>query len=194
MTTKATCRVSGRIHAVRVDGVTTPVRPDVQAPRRPPAKPADDAAVVEMRQRLEAERAGLDQARRALASGAAQLAQMESDLVRQAEGQVLELALEIAAKVLMQEIRADRYEIDPIVKEALRHAPTRREVVVRLHPDDLARCGQGSSPPAESGDVQLVADPSVPRAGCVVETPEGVVESALDAHLATLGEALRGLE
>lgn len=193
MSAKATCRVSGRIGSVRVSGLTGQHQPQA-APAQ--LDPSAEAAAVSMRHQLQAELSALEQAGRALASGAAQLAELEGVLVHQAEEKVLELALEIAAKVLMQEVRAGRHEVAPIVEEALQRVPTRRDVVVRLHPEDLARCqaaGEGSDP-AEGFEIRFVADPTVPRAGCIVETPEGVIESTLEGHLERLGEALRAPE
>lgn len=193
MSAKATCRVSGRISSVRVSGPTGWHQPQAE---RAELAPSAEAAAAEVRSQLQAELSALEQARSALASGAAQLAELEGRLVLQAEEKVLELALEIATKVLMQEVRADRHEIGPIVKEALQRVPTRRDVVVHLHPDDLARCqaaGEGSGP-AEGPEARFVADPAVPRAGCIVETPEGVVESTVEGHLERLGEALRAPE
>jgi flagellar biosynthesis/type III secretory pathway protein FliH len=72
--------------------------------------------------------------------------------------------------------------------------PIRREVTVRLNPQDFPACkaarpaeGEGSS---ANADVVFVADPSVPRAGAIVESPQGVIESTIEGHLAAVGEAL----
>jgi flagellar assembly protein FliH len=159
----------------------------------PPAAPSPDPEVV-------AQRASLAMARTALESAAAQLRALQAEIVRESEHQLLDMAIDIARKVLMQEIQAQRYEIDPIVKEALSRIGPRREVVVHLNPGDLKRCiqarvqdGEPSGSAlrlAEIGEVQFVADPSVQPAHCRIETPEGTVESTPEAHLERLALAL----
>lgn len=165
--------------------------------------------VREMQQDLTAERIRLVQAQKALAYGLKDLTRLREETVRQSEEQLLELALEIARKLLMQEIQAGRYEIDPIVKEALLHVPARQDVTVHLHPDDWATCQmareEASRPPASglggrpkgspgAGRIQFVADPGVRRAECMLETSEGIVESAVEGHLANIAEALKNAE
>ena len=146
-----------------------------------------------MREALEAEGGRLVQAHKALSEGLAELSRLRAQITKDCESQLLDLAVEIARKVLMQEIQAGRYEIEPIVKEVLRHVPNRQDVVVRLHPEDFAACGPAREAGGQEADagVRFVADTSVPRAGCVLETPEGNVESAVEDHLDGIAEALK---
>jgi len=143
---------------------------------------------------LKGERAALRSARAALEDAVAQLAESRLELVREADQQLLELALGIARKVLAQEIQAQRYEIDPIIQEALRHVPTHQDAVVRLNPDDYARCTmvreQGSGEKPEG--MRFLSDPSVQPAQCVVETPQGGAESSPEARLQDIAEVLAG--
>ena len=152
-----------------------------------------DPAIEEMQSKLAAQREQLTQARKALEDALEKLPQLREKMIRESEEQLVELALEIARKVLMQEVQAGRYEIDPIVKEALLHVPARQDVTVHLHPDDWAACqtareAEGS---AAAGNVRFVADPSVRRAACLLETSEGTVESAVEANLENIAEALK---
>ena len=135
-------------------------------------------------------------ARQALEDGVEKLRQFEAELLEGTEEQLLDLALGIARRVLMQEIQADRYEIEPIVKEALLHVPTRRDVLVHLHPDDWkqSQTAEEGSKAGDSGGVRFVADASVQRAECVLETTGGVVESTVDTHLENIAEALKNPE
>jgi len=150
----------------------------------PPAPPPPDPQVV-------AERASLAMARMALESAGAQLRALQAAIVKESEQQLLDLAMDIARKVLMQEIQAQRYEIDPIVREALSHIGPRREVIVHLNPADLKRCTQARVNDGEpAGEVQFVADASVQPAHCRIETPEGTVQSTTEANLERLALAL----
>lgn len=139
---------------------------------------------------LEAERTALARARQALEKASAELARMREQVLAEAQTQVVDLGIEIARKVLMQEIKAQRHEVDPIVKEALARAPQRQDLVVHLNAADLARCelAQGD---AAGGGVQFVADPALSPGSCRVESRQGVVESSIESHLAEIAQALK---
>jgi flagellar biosynthesis/type III secretory pathway protein FliH len=187
-------------------------------------------AEAEMLQRcqalLQTERGELAGAKAALEAGIERLAQLRDDQTRELEEQLLTLALGVAGKILMQEVQAQRYQIEPIIKEALLHVPSRLDVLVRLNPEDYARCQMGSTgvppvsvsassvgvPPVSvsatggtpvlrpgprwdtscAGKVRFVSDPGVSRAGCVLETCEGVVESSVEGHLDKVAQVLSG--
>ena len=160
------------------------------------AKAAADreSAFDKQRQQLDAERAALASAKAALEKAAARIEEFHQHLASEAEGQLLELALQIARKVLMQEIQAGRYEIDPILSEALAKLPPRQDVVVRLNPDDLSRsqlAAQETTNPG-GGALRFVADAAVQRAECVLEMSEGVIESRTDTHMAEIVHVLQG--
>jgi flagellar assembly protein FliH len=145
---------------------------------------------------LEAERGQLRSALAALRAACAEVRQVRQRLVTEAEGQLVNLAIDIARKVLLQEIQAGRYEIDPIVSEALSRLPGGAEVVVRLNPADLSRCrlAEGADAPGAPEGVHFIADPAVAPAECLVQTPDGAVQSAIEEHLDEVGAALRGRE
>ncbi len=143
---------------------------------------------------LQAETATLRQAHAALAAAAEQLNAAQSSLAKQAEGELLELAMAIAKQVLAQEIQAQSYDIGPIVQRALAQVPTRRGAEIRLNPADLHRAKQAGADLPEggsAGDLRFVADADVPPAGCIVETDEGVVESTVEAQMETAAEVLQ---
>jgi len=160
----------------------------------PTAMPADgsDATALRLEEAaLQGERAELARARQALERAAAEVAGLRQQVLADAEEHLLDLAVEIARKVLMQEIRAGRHEIEPIVREALRRAPAKREVVVRLNPKDLARMETASGTDEMPANVRLVPDPSIGPAECVVETAEGTVEARVEHELDQVRAALK---
>jgi len=194
MPSHLTVRVGGRVGAVRaVAGAGDPT-PVGAAP--PDASAAAGAPDLDPRGAIEAEARQLAQARQALVAAAGEIGRLREGLLKEAEGQLADLAVAIARKVLAQEIQAGRYEIEPIVKEALAQVPDARDVVVRLHPADLARCQAAGQDQDQGADarVRFVADPDVPQAGCVIETPEGVLGSVVDGQLGEIGEALKAVE
>ena len=118
---------------------------------------------------------------------------LEAEALRSAESQLVTLALDIAGKVLAQDIEDGRYRIEPIVREALRSIPSRRDIVVRLNPQDLSRWQEAGIAPFASG-VKLVADPSVRKAECLVECAEAVVSATVAESLARAAEVMKKRE
>lgn len=106
--------------------------------------------------------------------------------------QIAKLSVEIARKLLMQKVQKGDYEIESIVKEALENAPTLRDVVVHLNPEDLASCQklQADVPNSGLADIKFVADSNIGRAECLLETPKGIVKSSFDEQLERISEAL----
>ncbi len=154
-----------------------------------------EAAVEQQRVELQAEREGMLQANAAMLAVAQKLSQYQQRLADEAEENLLELSLQMARKVLMQEIQAGRYEIDPILAEAISKLPPRQDATVRLNPQDLARSGLAKSPPSgETGTLTYVADPTIAPGECVLESSDGVLESRIDTHMDEIARALRGHE
>jgi len=165
------------------------------------ASPTYEAAVVamqtEMQQQLAGGMAQINSARQALAAAADEFRRAQEQLVGELEQNVVKLALEVAHKVLMREVQAGNYQIEAIIKEALLHVSVRKNVVVRLNPEDYAVCEmdqQSGGAAPNAGDLHVIADPMVPRAACVLETSQGVVESSVEGHLDEISKALQGTE
>lgn len=110
--------------------------------------------------------------------------------------EIAKLSVEIARKILMRKVEDGDYEIESIVKEALKNAPTHQDLVVRLNPEDLADChkAQQSDDDGTLTGVKLVADPNIGRAECVLENPKGIIKSLIDEHLEQIGKALKKAE
>jgi flagellar biosynthesis/type III secretory pathway protein FliH len=104
---------------------------------------------------------------------------------------IAKLAVEIARKILVQKVKDGDYQIETIVAEAMKNAPTRQEIVIRLNPKDLARHQQiEQSGGAATEGVKFVADASIGLAQCIVETPKGKIELLIDEHLEQVERAL----
>lgn len=189
--TSATINLSGTLVGVSatVVGQTAPGASKSVAAQAMEAAPKASPP-AELLAGLEAQRQQLASAQSALQSALAQMPTLRQTLIKQAEEQVLHLALEVAQKVLMQEIKAQRYEIDPIVKTALEQLPARHDVVVHLNPRDLDQCTLTEQ---EEG-VQFLADPSIPPAQCRLDSPQGVVEMSIEQQLQHILEALKNPE
>jgi flagellar assembly protein FliH len=158
------------------------------------AASAEGEALETERRALEAERAALARVRGALEAAAAQVADHLAAILAEAEDQLVDLAVEVARRVIAQEIQAGRCDIAPIVREALDRAPPHRECVVRLHADDLAALRQAGEAASDLAPLRLEADPAVGRGECVVETAEGTVEARIDDRLDQVRAAMKPSE
>jgi flagellar biosynthesis/type III secretory pathway protein FliH len=124
------------------------------------------------------------------------LNQFYDKLFAEHKEEIARLSVEIARKILAQQVQNGDYEIESIVTEALTNAPTRQEVVVHLNPEDLILCQkvQQDEPNGALADIKLISDPNIGRAECLLETPKGIVESLIDEHLERIGKALKTAE
>jgi flagellar assembly protein FliH len=103
---------------------------------------------------------------------------------------IAKLAVDIARKILAQKVKDGDYQIESIIQEALNNAPTRQNIVVRLNPQDLARCQQMQQGDGAFASVKLVADQDIGPAQCIIDTPKGRVESLIEEHLEQVARAL----
>ncbi len=143
-----------------------------------------------LQQQVKAELDALGKARTALEQACGRVQQAHQEFLSRAEEQLVDLAVEIAGRVLMQEIRAGRYDIEPIVRHVLDRVPSGVALTVLLNPADLKQCGQ-INPPAGAGEIDFRADASVPLGGCRVETPDGLIQTDAAEHLAELARTLK---
>lgn len=143
---------------------------------------------------MDSDRRRLESTRSALQDALEQAQTLQARIIAQSEEQVVDLALEIARKVLGQEIQAGRYQIDPLVQEALSRVPSRQGVCVHLHPDDYAACGLREESPDEgsAGRVRFQPDPTVEQGRCLLETAEGFIDGGVDRQLAVVAEVMKG--
>jgi len=107
--------------------------------------------------------------------------------------EIAKLSIEIARKILVQKVEKGDYEIETIVKEALKNVPARQEVNVYLNPKDLEQCQTALQSEQESisTDIKFIPDPKIGRAECLVQSSKGTVHSFIEEHLEQIGEALK---
>ena len=143
-----------------------------------------------------AQSAALSQTCRALKGIVDKLNHFYDELFSGHKEEIARLSVEIARKVLVQQVQNGDYEIESIIKEALKNAPTRQDVVVHLNPQDHTLCqkAQQDEPNGALAGIKFVADQNIGRAECLLETPKGIVESLIEEHLEQIGNALKKAE
>lgn len=106
--------------------------------------------------------------------------------------EIAHLAVEIARKILVRKVDNGDYEIESIVKKALENAPGREDLVVHLHPDDVAQfeAAQEAEPNGEPAGIKFVSDSNIGRAECLLEGSKGIVKSLISENLERIARAL----
>lgn len=112
-----------------------------------------------------------------------------------AKDTAITLARRMAEKIIGRAIDLDPTLIGAMAGQALVAARARGgSIVLRIHPEDLAALESTrhvwTAQLVTGADVRLVADESVGRHGCVVETSVGRLDARLDTQLAALERAL----
>jgi flagellar assembly protein FliH len=154
-------------------------------PPPPPPAPAVPAAEVEAARR---------EATARLAAAIDRLQLAGARLAEEARSDVLELAFQIARRILESELRAGSEALFALVRSAVRRVGEARRVSVRLHPHDAGavQVALDSSDPAvvTLARVELVADPSLSPGDCVVDSDAGQVDGRLASRLQELRRAV----
>lgn len=167
-------------------------RDPVHAPPAETQATRDEAAALFEAARRDGFAEGVAEAA-ALVSEARAQAQRALDAVTPA---AIALARKMAEKIVGRAVELDPAALADIAAEALGSCRADDGAVrVRVHPDDLPaiearRDRLAARVPATA--VELISDPSVGRAGCVIDTPRGRIDARLDTQLAALERAARG--
>lgn len=131
-------------------------------------------------------RAELSQAVGALVQALEATAALRPQLMHEAEEDLLRLSVLIARKVMLREFSCDPGILAGLVRGALELATEVGEIVVRLNADEyqvVAECPEFRELLSENRAVSLKADPTLPPAGCLVETARGNIDAGVDAQL-----------
>jgi flagellar biosynthesis/type III secretory pathway protein FliH len=173
------------------------------------ALPSPDAAEIEAAAQLLGYNVGFEQGHAAgqaaaeelMAGSVARLAAMAHSVheshaafFRAAERQVVDLALQIAQKVIEREVENMPDLAVNVIRAALEEMDARTAVRVRVSPDDeeLLRRRWSQVVPAGVGAerIEIQSDERVQSGGAIIETNHGEVDAQLESKLAQLGNAL----
>ncbi len=113
----------------------------------------------------------------------------------QARADALEIAFQVARRILEAEIHGSPEALFGLVRSALKRAGESRRITVRLSPEDAALVDadrQRVAPDALTATrIEVLADPALARGDVVVETDFGKVDGRLQTRL---GEARRAVQ
>jgi flagellar assembly protein FliH len=145
------------------------------------------------------ERAGLEAGNkraeamlRRLAQTLDELRSLRGAMVRQTEQQMVQLALAIARRILRRETTIDQDLLVAMARVALERLGDAGAATIRLNPEDYSQTVQRHGDHWAGARVNVVADPSVSRGGCLVESDFGVVDASVDAQFDQVARAFAG--
>jgi flagellar assembly protein FliH len=114
-------------------------------------------------------------------------------VAHEAESALIELALEAARKIVA-DMPIDAALVEHTVRDALRQAEDTAEIVVQLHPDDLALLRQHQSDILnglpDSGPLRFTHSSEVGRGGCVIQTRFGLIDARRETKIEQLRQSL----
>jgi flagellar assembly protein FliH len=142
---------------------------------------------------LAAHKDKLRQAVAALEAGAEALIRVRRQDVERMESETVRLALAIARKIIGREIENGGV-IAQVVKSAMGKVADPRGVTLKVNPQDRDAVNSLKQAWLNSDDtgatLELEADESIQRGGCVIETRLGDVDARLDQQLRVIEELL----
>jgi flagellar assembly protein FliH len=121
------------------------------------------------------------------------LQQILPQVIQDAESALIQLALESAQKVIAG-LPIDVSLVEAVVREALRQVEDTAEIVVQLHPDDLALLRKHESVLLEglpeTGPIRFTNSPDTTRGGCIVQTRFGIIDARRETKFEQLHKTL----
>ena len=154
-----------------------------------------EAEALKVKAREQGYKEGCDKGAAQLSQVVAQASIRLTQIEEQAIAQLRDLALAIARKILGCELQARPEVVVSIIKQALSDkARQRRELVLRVNPEDLAVVREHRSELLEvlsrAKEITVREDPDVARFGVVIETDAGTIDAQLETQLAVFERVL----
>lgn len=110
------------------------------------------------------------------------------------EGEFIKLVRACVEKVLGQEIKLNPDAVTGIVRMALQDARQQREIIVRVHPDDVESLNKNKRKLLEvlarANAVEIREDQTIARGGCIVMTELGMIDASLNRQLDAIAAAI----
>lgn len=119
-----------------------------------------------------------------------ELEELRRSMIRQTEHQIVQLAIEMARRIVRREVQTDNDLLCAMARVALDRLGDASPATIRLNPEDYHTIVARHGGTWAGTNVNVVADPSVGRGGCMVESPFGFVDASVEAQFHVLEQAL----
>ena len=125
-----------------------------------------------------------------LALTTAEVAAARTDAIRRAEGDIVQLSMEIARRILHRELSIDREALSALIRAALDKLASQQVCRVRVHPDQEAPVRAALSQMGRGVEVEVVSDATQARGGALFETENGVLDASVETQLQEIERGL----
>ena len=111
---------------------------------------------------------------------------------------ILEISVDIAKKIVKQELKTDPQVLLDIILDVLKNAcKNEPKVSIKVHPQIVAFL-KDAMPTVTyeygiESKINILSDPSVEEGGCVFQTNNGIVDASIDTQLEIIKKALEGI-
>jgi len=119
-----------------------------------------------------------------------EIANLRARLRREAEADVVQLALAIARRVIRREVAADPDALRGLVIAALEKLQGQEIARVKVHPAHVAAVKSGLEQAVRGGLVEVQADPSRELGSVVFETARGNLDASVESQLQEIERGL----
>ncbi|HVE84480.1 MAG TPA: type III secretion system stator protein SctL [Myxococcales bacterium] len=152
------------------------------------------ARAQEQRIHEAAKAAGREEGRVEVSAELARSKQQAAMILRNAEQDIISLALEIARKIIGRDLERDPAVVMEICANAIEGVRNAKQLVLRVNPENGAYLRQNRKAimdlVARSVDIAFKDDPTVEPGGCVIQTEFGTIDGQLDTQFKMLAQVL----
>jgi flagellar assembly protein FliH len=155
---------------------------------------AEDKAAHEAGTKVEAEvsqRAA--ELRAQLTATIQQISALSNEITARAETDLIELALQIAKKIVRREVTVDRDVALTLVKVSLGKLHDRSVAAVHLNPEDFAYVQAHREKLGFRGGLEIIEDPLVGIGGCLIHTETGDIDARIGSQFDEIAHGLLGV-
>jgi len=129
-------------------------------------------------------------------TGMLSAAAAQAERLRQRAGdQMIQLATQMAARILEEELACRPERIQLLARKALKEAKWAQWVRIKANPEDIEMLEKGKKEfltfLSNVNELSISADPKVPRGGCIIETEAGEVDATLETQVSAMYGSLK---
>lgn len=148
--------------------------------------------------------AGQDELQLVINQGIAKTQQMllatdkdAKQMMKDAERQIIDIALAVARKILAYEIAENPMVVLPLVKAALEKVSDQEEIVIRVSSEDfeavLLAKKELQNMVGREHALKITPDRTIESGSCVIDTSYGTVDARVDTQFSTIKKVLEDL-
>jgi len=127
-----------------------------------------------------------------------EMSALKKSTLENLEGEIVQLSLAVAEKVIHLEATTNREVIRGVLKEAIKNIGDRENMKIRVHPQDFHFMIEIKNDFLQSFDgirnMTFAEDESIQRGGAIIETICGEVDARLDQQYNEMKTAMTGIE